>query len=539
MTPGLGALDYLVLVGYFAALALVAWRARRPNANAEDYFLGGHGIPWWAAACSFVATALSAATFVGVPNAGYGGDLSYLSANIAALIAIAVVAFLFLPAFFARGVGTVYGLLGQRFGPGAAQAASIAFLIGRIFASGARLFIAGLALAYLVTLDATSEGAVAVAVVVLVICGLAYAYVGGLRAVIWTDVLQAGIFVVAALSVIWVLLDRIEAPLGEVVAALGDPGGDAPSKLTVFKLGLQPAGEGEGVLAAFFHPRNVFSLPSLILGMALINLGAYGTDQDMAQRLLACRDARAGARSAMSAVVMAIPITFLFLAVGSLLWVFYQRPDLVGGGAVLMEPEATERLQFPAFIAHHLPAGLRGLLTAGLLAAAVSGLTSELNAMGSTFTGDCYRTWVRGRDEAHYLRVGRLAVIGSAAALALFAVGCLWWQQADSGSNLLDFALGVMGFAYSGLVGVFLAALLTRRGTSLTAIAGMAAGSACYAATKFSVVNDHVAFTWQMVVATALAFIICISTGPRLESGHEVHQEDEGHQGGRGRGRDR
>ncbi|MDA3961443.1 MAG: sodium:solute symporter [Planctomycetota bacterium] len=503
--PGLHALDWAVIVGYLVALAGVAWWARRPSATTGDYFLGGRDIPWWASACSFVATALSAATFVGVPVVAYGGDLSYLSANIAALIAIAVVAFVFLPVLFRSGVDTVYGLLGQRFGPGAAQAASIAFLIGRVFASGARLFIAALAVAFLLNVDAgavVSPGVVAGTVVVLVLCGLGYSLFGGIRCVVWTDVFQAGLFVVAAATTIVVLLGMIEAPFSELVAAW-----NAEDKLQVFKLGLAPPG-ADGTAPGFFHPANVFSLPSLVLGMALINLGAYGTDQDLTQRLLACRDARRGAQSAITAVLMAIPITFLFLAVGLLLWVFYTQGVLTGADAPA-GPDAEKRLLFPGFIAYHLPIGLRGLLTAGLLAAAISGLTSELNAMGSTFVADCYRSWVRGRDEKHYLRVGRWAVLGSAAALALFAIGCLAWQKQDSGADLLSFALGVMGFAYAGLVGVFLCALLTPRGSVWSACAGMALGSACYAVTKFSPINAELAFTWQMCIATVVSFAVC------------------------------
>jgi SSS family transporter len=456
------AADWAVLLGYFALLALSGWWfARRENKDTDDYFLGGRRMPPWAVAVSIVATSLSAASFVGVPADGYGGSLTYLFTNVGMVLAALVVAFVFVPAFYARRVSSVYGLLETTCGPRASRAASLTFLVGRLLASGARVYVAAIPLAMILFgVEGGAEPAnLLLAVGVLGVVGILYTLVGGIAAVIWTDVLQFAVFVVAAAAAVGLVVSWIDVPLGEVASAYESAG-----KLALVSLDTDP--------------RTSFTLWTSLVGFTLLGIGSYGTDQDLTQRMLTCSSARKGSRSVLMGILLGIPSVAAFLAVGLCLWIFYQRPEFVGVHAP-DAPPLNARQVFLEFILEEMPSGLRGLMMAGLFAAALSSINSTINAMSSTFVADVYRAHAPGRDEAHYLRVGRRGVVGFGVALAVVAALCIAWAQAQDsgrGSALLDFVLGVMIFAYSGLIGVFLSVLVLRRGSERSVIAALATG---------------------------------------------------------------
>jgi SSS family transporter len=507
---GLGLLDLLVLLGYFALLGGIAWWTRPRTDSSEDYFLAGRSIPSWAAALSLMATALSAATFVGVPQDAYDGDLSYLAANLGAILAIIVIVVLFIPAFYRSSVTTVYDLLADRYGPQAARAASATFLVGRVCASGARLWIAGLALAFLISPGhGNHPWLVGSVIVLLVITACIYVFFGGIRSVIWTDVAQAGIFVLAAAVTLAVLLHRIPLDLPAIIDHLqhSPVGEDGGHKLTVFKSSFTD-----------FSPGNRFGLLAIILGMSLINIGAYGTDQDLAQRLLTCRSPGAGMRSAILAVVAGIPVVVLFSLVGSLLWVFYQSPGVMGAAAPDRAPIDSAQV-FLAFAVQELPAGLAGLIAAGLAAAAISGLTSELNAISSSLVADWFRARHPDADDLTELRVARFGIVG--AALALAGVACIITvvYQERASDSILAFAFKSMTLAYSGLVGVFLCRLLTHRGNWRSVIAALITGFILACIGNFGhwsgrPITDTLAFPYVMFIATLVAFLVCLSGRP-------------------------
>ena len=476
-----------MLVGLGAAVS-------RRQTTTDDYFRAGGRIPMLAAALSFLATALSAATYIGAPQQAYKGDLSYLSANIGSLLAVLIVAFFFIPRFFKHQVLTVYGLLQHRFGRGAATAASGTFIVGRIFAEGARLYIAALPAALIIFGDTDREHLL-LAIGVMVVVSTFYTYVGGIRAVIWTDVLQTVVFTGAALIAMVFLLQQIPADLPAIISALKQPGAGLASKLTLLKPGLSG-----------FGPSQTYTLLTAVFGFTLLNLGAYGTDQSMAQRALSCGSAAKGGRSTVTAVLVGLPVTATFMLIGLLLFVFYNRPDLMGAAAPGYMPESSREV-FLSFIIRELPPGLSGLMMAGLFAAALS--NGALNSMSSAFTADFYQRFRPGETETHYVKVGRLAVIGFGAALGVFAVGSVFWMEARPQTTLIDFALQVMVFAYSGLVAVFLTAIFTRRGSGGSALAALAVGFAAVVVMQ-TFWAKSLAFPWMMTIATGMAFGICM-----------------------------
>lgn len=486
-------LDWVVLGSYLAAVVGLGLGFRRRAARRREFFLAGRSMPTWAVAISILATAQSAATFVGGPEQAYSGDLTYLSANLGGFFAVLLVAVFFLPAFYRRDVVSIYELLGQDFGSGAQQAASAMFMVGRVFASGARLFIAAIPFS-LIAFGGTDPLSMLISIAIIVSAATLYTLAGGIRAVIWTDVLQAVVYIGAVGVAVWLLW--LKMPMGPVdlVHALRS-GGDA-AKLTIVDASID---------LTFTKPYNLWAV---LLGLTLLNTAAFGTDQDLTQRMLTCKSAARGSWSLILSYLIGWPVLVLFMLAGLLLYVYYQRPDLMGDAAPVA-PTTESAHVFVRWILQEMPAGLRGLMMAGLFAAAMSSLDSALTAMASTTVSDFYRPlrYRQGKGDmtpGRQVRVSRVAVVFWAIPLAGFAAFCVFWQR-QGGQRLIDFALEVMVFAYSGLLAVFLTALFTRRGNSFTAIAALATGFSSVLALQAT----PLAFAWKMLAATTLSFAVC------------------------------
>lgn len=528
-TPGFAPADWLIFGGYFLLLLLSGWWfGRREQQGTSDYFLAKRQMPVWAVAISVVATATSAATFIGAPEEAYRGTLAYLSTNIGGLIAVAVVAIFFIPAYYRANVTTVYELLEHRFGPKAKLAASWTFLIGRVLASGARLYIAAIP-ASLILFRTVSTDTLLIAIAVLSVVAVLYTIAGGIRSIIWTDAIQTIVFVGAAATALVLLLRSIPLSLPEIWSVLASArAGDVP-KLTAVPLGLSFDRPGWG-----FDPSQTYSLLTAVTGFALLLIASYGTDHDLTQRMLTCRSAARGSASAVLAIVINLPIVALFMSIGLLLYIYYQRPDVMGPAAPTAAPPPGREV-FLAFILGQMPAGLSGLMMAGLFAAGLGSMNSALNAMAAALVNDWYKPRTPGRDERHYVRMGRLAVAMWGLVLGLFACLCVFWQK-NSGQTLIQFALNVMTFAYAGLLGVYFTAIFTRRGSSASAVASLLVGMLVVGAmqpavwkTWAGVVPLHtrfggtlgdvpIAFPWVLVIASATAFAVCVAGKPTKQS---------------------
>ncbi len=484
--------DWTVLGLYAALLGAAGWLTTQRGMKSEDYFLAGHHAPTWLVAVSVLSTVQSAATFLGVPDNSYRGNFTYLGGVLAALLAAWIVANVLIPRFYALRVTTVYELLESRFDARARRAAGVMYLIGRIFASGARLYLAALAVSMILFLD-VAFGHVAIAALILLVFGLVFTFMGGLESVIWSDLVQVVLYVGAALVVAWLLWADLPMSTGEAIAALA-----AKGKLAV----IDPTFD----LSA---PWGIFAV---LTGVMLLNLASSGLDQDITQRLLACEDARNGARSLYASVWLSLPVIALFLVIGALLYLHYDGPNNAEGAASSYRGEKVT--VFMHYILTELPPGLRGLVTVGVIAAAA--INSGLISMSAVLVGDLYRPFAGNQSEAHFVRMGRIASVALGIALFAMAVLSYYWQRyADSA--LLDFVLGVMAFAYSGLLGVYGVALFTRRGNSASVIAAFIAGFVTVLAFQPFVIDrlgllaalKGVAFPWQLVAGTTVAAIVC------------------------------
>ncbi len=460
--------DWLVLGLYFAALIGIGlWSSRKRVESTDDYFLASRSMPVWAVAFSILSTAQSAATYVGVPQQSFDGSLVYLSSNIGGLLAALVLAVVFIPAYYRRNVNTPYQLLEARFGPLGRTATSWAYLVGRVFASGARIFIAAIPTSLVLFGDLTPWH-LAIIIVGFTILGVALSFVGGVRSVIWIDVLQVSVYLGAAIATIVFLFGRIPVDIPTIVNALQHPPAvdtaagtvQATSKLSVISFSLDPTKE--------------FTFWTAITGFLLLTIASHGADQDLVQRMLTCKSAARGSWSVISGVLIGVPAVLIFLVLGLLLWIFFRRPDLMGSAAPAYSTAGSDSV-FQLFAIKEMTGGLAGLVIAGLFACGPAGINSGLSAMSSTFVNDLYKRARPNRDDAHYLRVGRLGVLGSGVALGAMALVCIAWYDANDRS-IISFVLSVMNFAYAGLLGVFITALFTRRGRGSSVVAALIVG---------------------------------------------------------------
>lgn len=512
MSPHFSFLDWSVVAGYMlVVLAMGAWISRK-QADSRYFFLGGRTVPAWAVACSVIATAISAATFIGVPQVAFEGDLTYLITNLGSVIAAFIIAFLFVPPIYNAGTITIYGYLGQRYGTGAKSAAGIMFLLGRLLSSGARLFMAAIGFAMMLSGD-TTQNELIFAVIILGIVGTLYTIFGGIRAVIWTDVLQLFVFTAAALFVLVYLWRLIPASGQDILAALRNS--DGVNKLRVVNTS--------------FNISNPFTLWSGLFAMTIVGISTHGVDQDMLQRVMTAKSPLHGGWALISSMILTIPVVLLFLVIGLLLFVFYQRPDLMGAAAPQDIIEDTRRV-FPQFVLHHLPTGLRGLIMAGLFASAMSTFDSAITAMASCLIADVYAPWhsrregttASDRDEAlPDLQHSRLAVGFMGTLLTAFAVGAIYMQE-SGGQTLIDFALGVMAFALAPLLGVFCAALFTRRGNSRSVYAALGIGIFAVLLLQPymlpAITGVKIGWTWVWVFVSPVCFLVCLLGAPAKTS---------------------
>lgn len=485
-------LDWMIFSSYFLVLILTTVLLSQTKVKtSRDYFTGGNAMPMFAVAISVLATSQSAATFLGGPEYAYKNDLTFLGFYVSAFLAVVFVSKVLVPRFYAINAITVYSYLEHRYGESSKRYAGIMFLVGRLFASGARLYIGALAISMILFSDIMPTH-IAISIAILMIGALGYTYFGGVKSVIFSDILQALTYVGAGIAVLVYLYYSLNTDFSTIVTTLSDN-----NKLTLID----------------FSFSGGFTFWTLITGWFLLNIAAYGLDQDMTQRVLTCKNKEEGAKSLIYSIVFTIPVALLFLAIGLLLYLFYQHPELssVKSACIDQNVDGQSVKIFMLYILNEMPEGLRGLVTVGAIAAALSSTNSVLSAMSSVAIEDIYRPWIskNSKDETHYLKASRFMVLVFAILLSAMAMLSFYWQQ-YSELPLLNFALGVMAFAYASLLGVYGAAIFTKRGNETTVLFALIGG---FLTVLFlqpyiigNIIEIKVDFAVMMVVGTLVSF---------------------------------
>ncbi len=494
MNSSFSTLDWAIFGSYFLLVILsTVWLSRIKVKSSKDYFVGEKSLPMFAVAISVLATSQSAATFLGAPDLAYKGNLTFIGFFFSALLAVVIVSKVLVPRFYEIGAITVYELLEKRYSPRAKRDAGAMFLVGRLFASGARLYIGALAVSMILFSDIAPLHII-LAIVILMAGSLGYAYFGGIKSIIYADIVQVIIYIGAALFIIYHLYFTLL-------------GGD-------FNLIFSTLAQDEKLKIIDFELKGSYNFWALITGLLLLNIAAYGLDQDMTQRILTCKDKNEGARSLLVSILITIPTSFLFLIIGLLLYLYYGHPEISNFAGKVNQEFAGEKIAiFMTYILHELPDGVKALATIGVVATTFTSTSSVLGAMSSVAITDIYKPKFQGKSEEHYLHASKMGVLLFAILLSLMAILSYYWQQV-SDIPLLDFALGVMVFAYAGLLGVFGVALFTTRGNETTVRVALIGGFLTVlllqpAITK-ALWNFDINFSLQIIIGTIVSFGIML-----------------------------
>lgn len=469
-------LDLIIIVVYLLGTLAVGWWFSRKQRTIRDYFLSDNNAPWWALMGSIVATETSTVTFISVPafafaaNAsGVGGDFTFLQLVIGYMLGRLIIVALFIPLYFKGELFTVYQILDQRFGGRVKRTAASLFLVTRSIADGIRLFLTA------IVLVALTGWADPVSILIIGAVTIAYTYLGGMAAVIWTDAIQLVVYLVGAVVAALVLLGKIPGGWNEVMAV-----GTQLHKFNLFDF--------------TFDLSRSYTFWSGVIGGAFLTTATHGTDQLMVQRYLCARSPRQATAALLTSGVVIFAQFVLFLLIGAMLFVFYQK-------SAMLPPEVAAKADrvFPHFIVTQLPNGLIGLVVAAIFAAAMSTLSSSLNSLAATAVTDFYRPlFSPDKSDRHYLNVSRLmtAVWGA----IQIAVAMIVIAMKGRG---VDAVLAVASFTNGPVLGLFFLSALTRRVGPKGALAGVVMGIAFMA---FVWLQLKVSWQWYVLIGSMITF---------------------------------
>lgn len=473
-------------------LFVISYVFGRHERDTRDFFLGGRRIPWFVACLSFVATEISALTIVGIPHTAFTENWRWIQFMAGSALARVVVAFLFIPAFYKYDCTSIYEFLRHRFGPATQYTGSVYFFITRLLASGVRLYATCMAVA--VILDWPLPATLALFTVVSIL----FIAFGGIKAVVWAGTYQAIFFVTVGIVVVGYLVDHIDGGLISAMQTSRDAG-----RLSTFDFRFD------------FTDATTFWAGSA--NGFFVGLAAFGTDQELVQRLLTVETRRSSQKTMIFTILTVLPVYWLYLLVGTLLYVFYlQHPTLP-------LPAQTKEI-LPHFARTVLPAGLKGLVLGAIVMASID---SPLSSLTASFVSDIYRPLIRRHaTERHYLRVSRVGVVGFGLLLAGIAAACAPVE------NILWFAFQILSLTGGPMLGVFLLGLLTRHKANGANIPSMVASSVVCVVLLLLIQQKifSLGWSWLIVIGTVLTvlFSYLVSAARsiwiklRLSSGHRT-----------------
>jgi SSS family transporter len=462
-----GAVDLAILVVYLAGVVALGTRVGRGARTVADYVVAGRNLPWWLILVSIVATETSTVTFLSIPGFAFSQDLTWLQIPLGFLIGRFLVVFLLLPQYFAGNFYTAYEVLHRRFGGPTKQTASLLFIVTRTLADGLRLFLTSIVLQEMTGLPLHWS------VVVIGASTIVYTFVGGMRAVLWTDLVQFALYIVGAIVAFGLILARLPGGFAQYVSV-----GEAAGKFRIFDLSLDPS--------------QPYALWAGLVGGAFITLGSHGVDQMMVQRYLCARNLRDAGRALWVGGFVVLAQFALFLLIGVGLFVFYQ---VVAPAQTFELPDRV----FARFILDEMPIGVLGLLLGAIFAAAMSTLSSSLNSCATTAANDLWLP-AAGADVSpeRALRTTRaLTVVFGLAQIAMGIAG--QWLT----TSVVSSVLGIAAFTTGIVLGVFFLGVLTTRVGQRAALVGLVTGLAGMTAVFFL---TSLAWPWYALVGSLGTF---------------------------------
>ncbi|KAF0140008.1 MAG: Na+/proline symporter [Stygiobacter sp.] len=463
-------IDYVIIGAYLVGIAIFGIISGGKQKTVKDYFLGSKVVPWWAVCFSIVAAETSTLTFISIPGLAYLTNLNFLQVTFGYLLGRIVVAFVFLPAYSKGELKTAYTFLENRFGGKTRSFASIVFLFTRLAADGVRLFATAIPLKLMIDIGYPE------AIAIMALVALIYTYTGGVKGVIWVDVIQMFTYLGGAILAGIFLLNLIPGGWGTVVSTAS-----ANGKLSIFNLGFD-----KGFSGFFSQP---YTLIGGLLGGAFLSMASHGTDQLIVQRLLATKNLRESQKAIIGSGVIVIIQFIIFMIVGVMLYTYY--------GAMDVKSDTI----FPKFIIEVLPPGVIGIIIAGLFAAALSTLAGSVSSLASSTMMDLYIPFFgKHKSESAQLKISRLFTIMWTVLLVFAALFFMNTTQ-----TVVELALSIASFTYGGLLGTFLLGILVKNAREKDALIGFAAGIIIMI---FVITFKLVAWTWFTIVGVSATLLV-------------------------------
>lgn len=505
MKANFTALDFLVVIAYLAGTtALGLWIGRRQR-SANDYFIAERTIPWWAVMFSVVASETSALTFISIPGLAYIGNLGFLQVVAGYILGRIVVANVLLPRYYQGQLVTAYALLEKRFGLATRRFTSIVFMVTRGMADSVRVFATAIPIALILGGTLPQRLVMPAAILILGILTIIYTYKGGMKAVVWTELLQATVYILGGISAVVLLGNSVPGGWDTIL--------DTASSMDKLRI--------IDTYMGFDRPHTVFAG---LLGGAFLSMASHGADQLIVQRLLTARSLPDSKRALIGSGLVVFAQFTLFLMVGIGLFVFYQ-------GRVFPASDAI----FPTFILEQMPTGLIGLILAAILAATMSTHSGAINSLAAATTHDIYIPLSKkAPDDDATLRFGKLSAL--VWGIVLTGGALLFRQQ---GTPVVVIALSIASFTYGALLGGFFLGWLWRRAIQRDAIIGMSVGIIVMSVVVFAkqlipvfpgmagtlTTLSKIAWPWYVLIGTTVTVgtgILASLTHPQLTTEQEA-----------------
>jgi SSS family transporter len=505
MKANFTALDFFVIVVYLAGTTALGLYIGRRQRSANDYFIAERSIPWWAVMFSVVASETSALTFISIPGLSYIGNLGFLQVVAGYILGRIVVANVLLPRYYQGELVTAYALLEKRFGLATRRFTSIVFMVTRGLADSVRVFATAIPVALILRGTMPQEYVMPAAIVILGVLTIVYTYKGGMKAVVWTELLQASVYVLGGISAVILLGNSVPGGWGTIIDTAS-----ATGKLRIID-----------TYMGFDRPHTVFAG---LLGGAFLSMASHGADQLIVQRLLTARSLKDSQRALIGSGFVVFAQFTLFLMVGIGLYAFYQ-------GRVFPASDAI----FPTFILEQMPSGLVGVILAAILAATMSTHSGAINSLAAATTHDIYiPLFGRKPDDAATLRFGKLSALAWGVVLT---GGALTFKQ--QGTPVVVIALSIASFTYGALLGGFFLGWLWRRAIQRDAIIGMSVGLVVMSVVVFAkqlipifpgmtetlTSLSKIAWPWYVLIGTTVTVgtgILASLTHPQLTTEQEA-----------------
>jgi SSS family transporter len=447
-------IDIFIVIFYMACTTALGFWIGRKQKSTTDYFLGGKHVPWWAVTLSIVATETSVLTFISIPAVSYDGNMTFIQIVLGYVIGRFAVALLMIPAYYRGAIDTAYHFLGHRFGQKMRNTASLTFMATRLLADGVRLFATAIPLALIIKgsgfFDSlTDKQFYLISIVVIGFVTMFYTSFGGIKSVIWVDMIQWTVYIGGAILAGIIIVTRLPNGFQDVVDLAVKSG-----KTQWFRLGT------EMTFAEFI--RQPYTFFTALIGGAVFSLASHGTDQLIVQRVLTCGNLRSSQKAIAFSGVVVLFQFLLFLSLGLLLFTYYRGQDCHQLGLIRSDGI------FPKFIVEVMPTGISGLVVAALFAAAMSTLAGSLSSLSSSTVLDIYvPVFGKGKSQSQLLVISRIITVVWAVMLMSAAMVFV-----NLKGTVIETALGIASYTYGALLGTFLLGLFYKRAEQKHAIIG-------------------------------------------------------------------